>query len=55
MNSGVTKIFNNLCSIQTYNKSIGLTELTPKDTVTDTESKLGIGLGSHKKLESEIP
>ena len=32
-----------------FTKSIGLTEPTPNNTVTDTEPKLGIGLGSQNK------
>ena len=40
MNSGVTKIFNNLCSIlMMLHQKYSLTKL-----------KLGIGLGSHKKI-----
>ena len=31
-------------------ESTCLTKPTPKNTVSDTEPKVGIGLGSHKKL-----
>ena len=40
----------NLCSLKQYIiKSIDLTKLTPNKIIIDTEPKLSIGLGSHKK------
>ena len=35
---------------QHITESIGLTKPTPKNIVTDTKPKLGLGLGSYKKF-----